>query len=355
MNAQADRTRFTNNATRQHMYGGTLGNAIIKNKLFNFFSLERWRVGYPGSFVTTVPTAAERGGDFSQTYNIDGGLQTVFDPYTTQLNSSTGAVTRTPFPGNKVPQARFDPVSASLLPQFWDANGRRATTSPMSITSRWGTRKPTITTTSQTGWTTTSTIGGRCTDAWAAITRTTLPPTLRPNKSKLYVPTGTSRGATQVSGDGIWTANARTVVNFHGDWHKVIDAYVSEPLGSAGWGEIWPSNAWYKSYQDASPGVPVYFPNFVIGGVGFGGRGFYWDQKPEGMAYSAKISHQRGSHFLKAGLEHRRGYGVTFVGNTSNFYFPTEVTAETFSAPIRSTTVRVLQRSFWDRSTAPPR
>ncbi len=160
-----------------------------------------------------------------------------------------------------------------------------------------------------------------------------LAPNVTPNQSQLFVPTGTSRGSTQISGDAIWSASPRTVVNFHGDWHKVIDAYVSTPLSEAGWGDIWKNNPWYKSYQDASPGVPVYFPNFNIGGAGFGGRGFYWDQKPEGMAYNAKISQQRGSHFLKAGIEHRRGYGVTFVGNTSNFYFPTELTAETFNSP----------------------
>ncbi len=121
LNAVADRTRFTNNSTRQHMYGGTLGNAIVKNKLFNFFSLERWRVGYPGSFVTTVPTDLERSGDFSQSYNIDGGIKTIYDPFTTTLNPATGAVARTPFAGNKVPSSRFDPLSASLLPSFWVA------------------------------------------------------------------------------------------------------------------------------------------------------------------------------------------------------------------------------------------
>ena len=63
-----------------------------------------------------------------------------------------------------------------------------------------------------------------------------LAPNATPNNSKLFVPTGTSRGATQISGDAIWTANPRTVVNFHGDWHKVIDAYVSTPLGPNGWG-----------------------------------------------------------------------------------------------------------------------
>ena len=80
--------------------------------------------------------------------------------------------------------------------------------------------------------------------------------------------------------------------------------------------------------------MPVYYPaTSNMGGDGFGGRGFYWDQRPEGQAYNAKISQQHGSHFLKAGIEHRRGYGVTFVGNTSNFYFPTELTAEHLQQP----------------------
>ena len=32
------------------MFGGTLGNPIKKNKLFNFFSIEDWKVGYPNSY-----------------------------------------------------------------------------------------------------------------------------------------------------------------------------------------------------------------------------------------------------------------------------------------------------------------
>ena len=46
LSAQADRTRFSQNSQRQNMFGGTLGNPIKKNKLFNFFSIEDWRVGY---------------------------------------------------------------------------------------------------------------------------------------------------------------------------------------------------------------------------------------------------------------------------------------------------------------------
>ncbi len=313
------------------MYGGTIGNAVIKNKLFNFFSLERWKVGYPGSFVATVPTALERAGDFSQTMNIDGGLMNVFDPWTTKLDAS-GVASRTPFAGNRVPQSRFDPLSASLVKDFWDAN------MPGDNITRVNNFKVGYTEV-YNYYNFSDRVDYNITEKWKVYGRVgryftdDLAPNATPNQSQLFVPTGTSRGATQISGDAVWTVNPRTVVNFHGDWHKVIDAYVSTSLGSEGWGKIWPNNNWYKSYQEASPGVPVYFPLLSIGGVSFGGRGFYWDQKPEGMAYNAKISQQRGSHYLKAGLEHRRGYGVSFVGNTSQFFFPQALTAETFVSP----------------------
>lgn len=331
LNAQADRTRFTKNANRQHMYGGTIGNAIIKNKLFNFFSLERWKVGYPGSYVATVPTSLERSGDFSQSYNIDGGLYTVYDPWTT-VQSGSGGFSRTPFAGNKIPQSRFDPLSSSLLKDFWDGNSggdniTRVNNFKVGYTEVYN------------YYNFSDRVDYNINDSWKVYGRVSryytddLAPNATPNQSRLFVPTGTSRGATQISGDAVWTINPTTVANFHGDWHKVIDAYVSSSLGPDGWGAIWGSNKWYQSYQDASPGVPVYFPLLNIGGVGFGGRGFYWDQKPEGMAYSAKVSQQRGSHFLKAGIEHRRGYGVSFVGNTSQFFFPQALTAETPVSP----------------------
>ncbi len=119
----------------------------------------------------------------------------------------------------------------------------------------------------------------------------------------------------------------------HGDWHDVIDAYVSTPLGEGGWSNIWPNSDWYKPYRCASTGVPLYFPHLNIGGAGFGGGGFYWDQRPKGEAFNVKISQQRGSHYLKAGLEYRKSYGVSYVSSTTNFNFNTGLTAETFNNP----------------------
>ena len=118
LNAEYDRTTDSANAQRQNMFGGTFGNPIIKNKLFNFFSVEDWKVSNPASYVVTVPTALERTGDFSHSLNVDGSLRTVYDPYTTIVGAN-GAITRTPFSGNKIPASRIDPLSAQFMAAFW--------------------------------------------------------------------------------------------------------------------------------------------------------------------------------------------------------------------------------------------
>jgi hypothetical protein len=332
LNASADRTRNSFNATRQNMYGGTLGNAIIKNKLFNFFSLEYWKVGGPQSYARTVPTTAEAGGDFSHSLNIDGSLRTVYDPFTTKLNPTTGAVTRTPFPGNIIPANRFDPLSASLIKQFWAPNNPGD-----NITGVNNFRKGFIENYGYYNFS--DRVDYNINDKWKVFGRvarydtTDIAGNPTPNNSQLYVPTGTTRGATNIGGDAVWTVNSRTVVDFHGHWQKLIDAYISPDMGKDGWSSLWAGNAWYKPYQDASVGVPVYFPNLNIGGQGFGGGGFYWNQQPKGEASSVKIAQQRGSHYLKAGFEQRRSFGLSYVSSTSNFFFPASVTAETFNNP----------------------
>jgi hypothetical protein len=332
LSAEADRTRNSFNAQRQNMYGGTLGNPILKNKLFNFSSVEYWQVGYPNSYVRTVPTAAEATGDFSHSYNIDGSLRTIYDPYTTQLNPTTGAVTRQAFAGNIIPASRFDPLAASLIKQFWAPNNAGDNITAVNNYKKGYIEKYGYYNFSER-------VDYIINEKWKVFGRvaryntTDLAGNPTPNNSQLYVPTGTTRAATNIGGDAVWTVNSRTVVDFHGDWHNLTDAYISTDLGKNGWSNIWPGNAWYKPYQDASVGVPVYFPDLNIGGQGFGGGGFYWNQKPAGEASNAKIAQQRGSHYLKVGFEQRRSYGLTYVSSTSNFYFPSAVTADTFNNP----------------------
>ncbi|MEP7367074.1 MAG: carboxypeptidase regulatory-like domain-containing protein [Acidobacteriota bacterium] len=99
---------------RWNVFGGAFGGPIIKNKTFFFSHVEfqRQRVGVVRNL--TVPTALERGGNFSQTLNAAGVVQTVFDPAT--YNSATR--TRTAFAGNIIPASRLDPVGAKIATYY---------------------------------------------------------------------------------------------------------------------------------------------------------------------------------------------------------------------------------------------
>jgi len=334
LDAEYDRTTFSSNATRQNIIGGTLGNPIIKNKLFNFFSVEYWKQAAPNSYVTTLPTSLEQQGNFSQSYGLQNGnpvLRTVYDPFSTVLGAN-GSVTRTPFPGNIIPANRMDPLAASFMKDFWAPNNPGDNITGVNnykfgYSDAWnyynfGDR-----------------VDYNINEKWKVYGRmgryhtTDIYSNPTPNKSPLYVPTGSLRNADQVAGDAIWTVNERTVVDFHGDYHDVVDAYVSPSLKANANEQFWPNNPWYQPYQVNSPGVPIYFPSLNIGGNVFGGRGFYWDQRPKGEAFSGKISQQRGSHYLKAGFEFRRSWGPVYVSNTTQFDFNTALTANTFSHP----------------------
>jgi len=80
-----------------------------RNKTFFYFTSDNdLRPVAPTAIVNTVPTALMRTGNFSEL------PQAIYDPSTTS-GSGTSA-TRTPFPGNIIPTARFSKISANILP-----------------------------------------------------------------------------------------------------------------------------------------------------------------------------------------------------------------------------------------------
>lgn len=61
----ADPFTLQNPPIRWNQFGGSLGAPILRNRVFGFFDYQGTRRRTGGSLVTTVPTAAERGGDLS--------------------------------------------------------------------------------------------------------------------------------------------------------------------------------------------------------------------------------------------------------------------------------------------------
>jgi len=333
--AESDRTTFSANAERRNMYGGTLGNPIIKNKLFNFFSIEYWKITDPNVWIETLPTALEKQGDFSQSHYLSGGvsgIRSVYDPYTF-VTSGTGAVSATPFANNIIPASRFDPVTSKLVSQFWAPNNPG-----IDITGTNNFDKGYTETFNYYDYS--DRADYNISDKWKVFGRVaryhTTDSSGNPTgtNTEFYIPTGTLRTGWQVSGDAIWTASPSTVFSFHGDWRNVIDAYVSTPLSGGSWSSVWPNSNWYAPYQNPQTNnQPVYFPALYVNGNLFGGHGFYWNQRPAGQAYNAKVSHQAGSHFLKAGVEVRASYGLVYVNSAPGFNFNTSETANTYTNP----------------------
>lgn len=100
-------------------FGGSIGGPIIKNKLFFTYTFEDIRQVIPDPFTTSVPTALQKQGNFSQTYysrDSSGNplVQVIYDPFTT-VAAANGTLSRTPFAGNIIPTSRLDPVAVKVF------------------------------------------------------------------------------------------------------------------------------------------------------------------------------------------------------------------------------------------------
>jgi hypothetical protein len=98
-----------------NLFGASAGAPIRKDKTFFFADYQghRARSSLAGQ-LATLPTALQRQGDFSQTYNQSGQLVTLYDPNTTQ-STGTGYV-RSSYPGNRIPSSQINAVAAKMLP-----------------------------------------------------------------------------------------------------------------------------------------------------------------------------------------------------------------------------------------------
>ncbi len=113
---------------RYNQFGGTVGGPILLPKLYNgrnrtffFFGYEQWRYITSSINQTTVPTATERTGDFSNTRNGLGALIPIYDPDTTRANPAGGWL-RDPLAGNVVPRSRQDSLALKVLEYMPAAN-----------------------------------------------------------------------------------------------------------------------------------------------------------------------------------------------------------------------------------------
>ncbi|MGO9231399.1 MAG: TonB-dependent receptor domain-containing protein [Bryobacteraceae bacterium] len=93
---------------QRNQYGGLFGGPLLKKRLFGFFSYEGLRTRQAAANLTTiaVPDGLQRTGNFSE----EIATTVIYDPTSSVVNG-----TRTPFPGNVIPQNRLDPSASAAM------------------------------------------------------------------------------------------------------------------------------------------------------------------------------------------------------------------------------------------------
>ncbi|MBL8210594.1 MAG: TonB-dependent receptor [Bryobacterales bacterium] len=116
----------TKPSSRFNQYGGTFSGPVLipklvdgRNRVFFFFAYEGIQDALPAPATATMPTTAQKGGDFSALLNVGTAYQ-IFDPATGVAEGAR--VRRQPFPNNVIPNSRLSPIAQNYLKYYADPN-----------------------------------------------------------------------------------------------------------------------------------------------------------------------------------------------------------------------------------------
>ncbi|OFW36351.1 MAG: hypothetical protein A3F70_05995 [Acidobacteria bacterium RIFCSPLOWO2_12_FULL_67_14] len=310
----AEKNDIPNPDTYYHLYGGGIGGPIRSGRTFVWASTEGYRTSSARNTVLTLPTDAERRGDFS------GSGVTIYDPLTTRPDPARpGRFIRDPFPGNRIPADRLHPIARALLehvPLPTSGKSRpavaqivdRADQLTGKVTHRWGDQ---VTTTGLYAWYESmepdaSFYGGG---------------SLFDNPAD---PGGGAfvRGARLLAINTVWTPGSRTTLAFRYGSSQLSDDNRPAPFDPSALG-----------FDPAFlSGVPLKkFPNIGVTDYGRGGS-FLGDRFQDRATYyshsaSASMATLRGRQTWKIGGDYRR-LGVRFhnIGGMGGFNFGRDFT-----------------------------
>ena len=353
LNARPNALSSQESVVRRSVWGVSSGNPIVRNKVFNYFAYEAQDVRQPATVNLTLPRQAERGGDFSNSLNRNGGLRAIHDPLTTDPDGNN----RTQFPGNIIPASRFDPTSLRVLDKTWspnnpgdNASGANNFRHVFPITFDY--------------WNLTNRTDYNISDSVKVFGRISRFHTTQsePDYSGSVAQRrqGSARNSVQTSGDIVWTVSPTTVFNMRGSWSKITDSFYTPQaqIGEEGLAELWPSNNWYASHVRDIPAV--HFPEIRVDAdstTSFGRSGF-WFQEPSTWNLEAKVSKQMGRHYVKVGTQYRKQLVLAARPRGMRFRFNANPTADTNNSPNTgelghawaSMLLGVMQDGTWSRA-----
>ncbi|SEB37620.1 TonB-dependent receptor [Terriglobus roseus] len=290
-------------AFHRNQYGGTFTGPIRRDKTFFLLNAELLRQNQFQSLTTTVPTAQQRVGDFSQTFASNGKLIAIYNPFTTRQNPNFGQTgqsryIRDAFAGNVIPSALWSKVAASVM-QFYPqatsngdavthANNYFASGSTITQTTAWDVRV-------DHNLTDTQKIFARYANRYYSSAPNALFP------QNLAVAEGLINGEDYARGLTIGytnTLNPHTIWDTRLGFARTLYNYLNTSLGYQA------SSLGLPSTLNAAGGTAI-FPTF--GASGYTTLGNEGNRHNAFMSYSllSSITVERGSHIFKAGFDGR--------------------------------------------------
>ncbi|MCC6860812.1 MAG: carboxypeptidase regulatory-like domain-containing protein [Bryobacterales bacterium] len=329
LNAVSNRLTQDKSVVKNHIWGGTIGNPIIRNKLFSYFSYEQWKATQPSANLSTLPTDLERAGNFSQTFNAAGGIRTIYDPFTTKYDPAAAKVTRTPFPGNIIPAQRIDPTGQKLVDDLWKPNNPGDNITGINNYKKayaWWLKY----------WNFSERVDYNINDKWRMYARFSKYQTRLDNPNyagtiALRSDNGGIMDALNAAADVLYMMSPTTTIDFRYGASYLEDEYDSDwsKQPESVWANLFPTG-WYKPVLKDLPGI--YYPSISYSGNGSVGAGLgsWWQVRGRVHAPSITLTHDRGIHHMKAGWQLRYSYDYNGLPAVGGFTFDAVDTGDTF-------------------------
>ncbi|MBM3740555.1 MAG: carboxypeptidase regulatory-like domain-containing protein [Acidobacteria bacterium] len=287
---------------RWNNFGANLGGPIKKDRLFYYGAYEGTRIREGTTRVARVPSTAELGGNLS-------ALPALFDPFSSRPDPDRpGQRIRDPFPGNILPSARLDPITTSLARQFYPApnaaDPARNFVSDLSIRD-----SPDIYS---------GKVDYRLSDSNTMFWKYSISTRPRYNPGTFPGVGGDDQliRPQQAAFTGTHIFSPSTLLEAGLGYVRFVANFIQQNVGKDIAGQ---AGILGTSRDPFTFGAPVFSPSDFSG---FGDRTFRPNVETDNQyQITAKLSHRRGSHGLKAGIDFRKFNWHQFTDGSFNGNF----------------------------------